>query len=451
MKAVLSTVLAAFLLAIPYVALSEDESEPSRGRLADGRAFRTDAQGNQLVDYIAELEMSVEQLNRKVNGLEFEVAEKQKQVDRLQSQGISDRKLAERDLLNGQAAKFSESVRGADNHNIPAQQFKESQPAVSCPPQECSVQVAPVQQLLEKTRFDLGVVQKINDKRQQDIQSLQIELQQNKLLCDQQLSKFQSEMAKFTCPKSEAGPELVNLRTQLNTANQQLSDARALIQASKTSTGSQIATLTSQLGDYQNKNQDLERQVYALKKQLMDKDAIIQAKNDQLLSSRTELQQVKTNILESTKPVVAVAQANTSQSDAATVATSNNPALVQPKFLSQKAAETVSEQPRASVSLARVRAVESIRGNLKAELNKIRDLVSTRDTLFQGYSQLGKELTFRPSQLVSSRNNSLAAIQQQLKNAVSVYELSGLARDIKEIRAKVSDDIELIKRMKRMG
>lgn len=50
-----------------------DLSAQDRGRLPDGRAFRTDAEGTQLVDYIAELELSVEALNRRVQGLEGEV------------------------------------------------------------------------------------------------------------------------------------------------------------------------------------------------------------------------------------------------------------------------------------------------------------------------------------------------------------------------------------------
>jgi hypothetical protein len=57
--------------------------DPLRGRLPDGRAFRTDGGGNQIVDYIAELELTVEQLNRRVHGLEDEVLEKRELLTRL--------------------------------------------------------------------------------------------------------------------------------------------------------------------------------------------------------------------------------------------------------------------------------------------------------------------------------------------------------------------------------
>jgi regulator of replication initiation timing len=48
-----------------------------RGRLPDGRAFRTDATGNQIIDYIAELEVTIEALNRQVYGLQAELEEKE--------------------------------------------------------------------------------------------------------------------------------------------------------------------------------------------------------------------------------------------------------------------------------------------------------------------------------------------------------------------------------------
>lgn len=46
------------------------------GRTADGRAYRVDNQGNEIVDYIAELELQQDALNRRIYGLEAEIAEK---------------------------------------------------------------------------------------------------------------------------------------------------------------------------------------------------------------------------------------------------------------------------------------------------------------------------------------------------------------------------------------
>ncbi len=76
--------------------------ESLRGRLPDGRAFRTDAQGVQIVDYIAELELSIEALNRRVAGLEIELEQKNSELERAAKAPLAPG-LVERDLLNHSA------------------------------------------------------------------------------------------------------------------------------------------------------------------------------------------------------------------------------------------------------------------------------------------------------------------------------------------------------------
>lgn len=46
------------------------------GRLPDGRAFRVDSEGNEIVDYIAELEVSIDTLNRQIDTLRGELEQK---------------------------------------------------------------------------------------------------------------------------------------------------------------------------------------------------------------------------------------------------------------------------------------------------------------------------------------------------------------------------------------
>lgn len=54
-----------------------DDAQSERGRLPDGRAFRTDQEGNQLVDYIAELELEKEGLEGRIFKLQDQVREAQ--------------------------------------------------------------------------------------------------------------------------------------------------------------------------------------------------------------------------------------------------------------------------------------------------------------------------------------------------------------------------------------
>ncbi len=55
-------------------AVNAKTSAPAKsGRLADGRAYRVDSDGFQIVDHIAELEATVDSLNRQVNSLENQI------------------------------------------------------------------------------------------------------------------------------------------------------------------------------------------------------------------------------------------------------------------------------------------------------------------------------------------------------------------------------------------
>lgn len=74
------------ILALPIALFAQDN-----GRLADGRAYRTDNQGVQLVDYIAELELQVEEQKRTITSLVNQLEEL--------NNNKSNTKLKEHDLL----------------------------------------------------------------------------------------------------------------------------------------------------------------------------------------------------------------------------------------------------------------------------------------------------------------------------------------------------------------
>src|SRR5690606_5305661 len=63
-------------------------AEPAQrfGRTADGRAYRIDAQGLRLVDQMAELEVTVDELRRQVIALENELETKNRKIERLSTE-----------------------------------------------------------------------------------------------------------------------------------------------------------------------------------------------------------------------------------------------------------------------------------------------------------------------------------------------------------------------------
>lgn len=110
------------LLFIVIIMSTSVHADSGRGRMADGRAYRTDAEGNQIVDYIAELELEVAHLKQRVTGLEIEVEQRDQAIARVKSGGSLDAQtLKEKDLLTGKVKTTgSKSGAGEDIQTLQA-------------------------------------------------------------------------------------------------------------------------------------------------------------------------------------------------------------------------------------------------------------------------------------------------------------------------------------------
>ena len=87
------------------------EKENDRGRLPDGRAFRTDLEGAQIVDYIAELEQSIAEQNRKITSLEDENASIQKEYERVKAGRPEE--ISEKDLVKNKINKAFQAPKSS--------------------------------------------------------------------------------------------------------------------------------------------------------------------------------------------------------------------------------------------------------------------------------------------------------------------------------------------------
>ncbi len=107
-------VLSVFCLCVFSTGTFADEQKPRFGRLPDGRAYRIDQAGYQLIDQMAELEVALDDLRKQVTALENESALKQQQIDDLLASGRTprERKLKESDLAQ---QKFQSPERPAEN------------------------------------------------------------------------------------------------------------------------------------------------------------------------------------------------------------------------------------------------------------------------------------------------------------------------------------------------
>ena len=172
--------------------------DSARGRLPNGKAFRTDQEGNQLVDYIAELEVNVESLKTQVGGLEDEVKEKQGTIDRLREDGKREAEVREKNLLATQ----------------PSAPAKTSQVAVVT----CDTERSKIQELsnsLELTKADLEVERQVSLKRVADTQSSASDLQAKLTSQTGDLENLRTEMTVLQQREAKSSAEVARLRREI--------------------------------------------------------------------------------------------------------------------------------------------------------------------------------------------------------------------------------------------
>lgn len=162
------------LFAASAFMLPVSAEEPLSGRTSDGRAYRTDANGNQIVDYIAELELEKAGLERKVRALQGEVEDLRSGASLVKS-GVLE-PVRERDLTGSNTAvkKASEELQ--------AVQCPEPEPGI-CDKQDCLLHVRPVRQQLDdvqaallKARAERESLESRFEKAEREVQLLEARL-----------------------------------------------------------------------------------------------------------------------------------------------------------------------------------------------------------------------------------------------------------------------------------
>lgn len=496
MKMIRLAIAATFVFGAFSNLWAEDE-ESSRGRLADGRAFRTDAQGNQLVDYIAELELSVEQLKRRVNGLEFELSEKQTALDRVAAGKGESKVVAERDLFKGKELKPEAPVAGTSGFTSPQPKERASLEALAatCPEQPkcpevgadaaCSHEVASLRQLLEKARFDADIAQKVADKGKSELERTQALLTTKQGECEASLGDMRAKLAKPVCPSVDCSTDVRTIAQQLSQSRAELTRTQQLLSIAQAEQGNQnkaLKDVSAQLAKAEARAENSEAQLAAMRTQVTSLQQQVSGGSEEIKGKAAQLEQFNASFadlrakLESaqirelalnaqiaelkSKATAVLAKAESKEMPDNVQVVNSKPVVeakpevktaktAQPQFFGDRS--SAEDESRASFSSAKMRAVDTLRGVMTTELHNLRDLVATRDGMYQSFNQSGRPLTFKLSALVSTRNYNMTWIADRIRNATNVYELSNLSRDIRDIRARVQDDIELIKRMKRAG
>lgn len=343
----IETLLCMSIFAASLLAPGYGTAEPERGRLLDGRAYRTDAEGNQIIDYIAELELNLEAQNRRIHGLEYELEEKQRLIDRLQSSKYVSNGLQERDIpIAGRTSKPK-----ADPEEV----------------RQCRAQLTTLQQQLDSAEQSLAMAKS----------DLQIDQQMRV----QEIRDLRTKLGELQQAYSKKEQELTLLQTKLQDSEKERREAQEM-----------RAALARQ--------QEQERRE-------QERRAELQAKEQAEAAAREERQAAETR------------------------------------------AAALAPDPAPSLSAARQRAVESLKGKLRTELNRVRTLVATRDRSYEQYrrSASASAVSFKPAPAVTTDGLTVSELRKRLDEAASVREIGRYQSDIRQIERKIQDDIALIRRL----
>ena len=378
-----------FFLTLSVSVFAEDD----RGRLSDGRAFRTDAQGMQLIDYIAELEVTIDELNRRVHGLQYEVEEKEDIIAALKRHGGSRPAIVEKDLLAQNTAK-----------EILAVPLKQRQ----CPEPE------PCPDSFKRGGGD----------------------------CSQAVSSAKKEVALLTNERAQ-------LQKTLTARNEMLSSYKKLVAKNAQNEDSQVPLLQSQLLQKQEESQTLLASLGKIRTELeasKEKNKQVASKLDALRDG-CQVYQEEMGLLNaklSDENTILREQLEDLQKQLA----ASKASFVEVKNTSKKEKNTTE---RASLSTRNLEQLSTARSELQTLFNRTRGMVYERDKRYKLLTQSsGKSLRVGMSALRSERGLTFKSISEKIRSVPSLAAASALRRDLLDIQQLVKSDMKLISRMNTM-
>lgn len=286
----MNNLLASFSL-LCFLLVSSSFAEPERGRLPDGRAYRTTSDGSEVVDYIAELEVSVDSLKRRINGLEYELEASQKKVERLTKSGGRDSGFAERDLVASKSPETSFPER--------------LDPATGAELQACRESLNQLKQKMEVAFVERSRVSATHESGQEDLAS--------------RVALLEQQLADARGVETQLRDDLAIQQQSVNTLTTQLSVQREKAQKNTQSR----SAVESELAEQQNVSEraSLSSKVMALQQSpgvpalraidILRKDLLSEVKSvESLVTTRDKLFSA---YHESKKPALAI-KAQTAQS-----------------------------------------------------------------------------------------------------------------------------------------
>jgi len=383
-------------------------ADDGRGRLPDGRAFRKDAAGNTMVDYIAELELEVDSLRRQVQGLESERDTDELRIASRSSEGCP-APLTEKNILQGSAQPAAISCPKCEQKICPPVQ-KDCSAQVSTAEDICSINLEKVNQsyLARLKSSNIQVEQKEReiekllaslDQQSGQIETLRVAAQK-KTTCPELKQASCPQVKTATCPavKTVACPEIKPV-----TCPQVQKDC-----------SKEIASVSE---GFEKKGKEKLSQIADFQKQIADKDRAIEL----LLNQNEQLK------IEKAK-------------EAATIRASFKPVPEQ------------KEAPTLPVKAERIQPkttgpLDNARSLVLSELTAVTAALNERNTIYAQYKQRPSTVTFTPAAPTSDKGHSLSQLKESINQALTMRELSLVRREVTEIKTKIDFDTGMMKRL----
>jgi len=425
------------------------DDEPRRGLLADGRAFRTDQNGNQLVDYIAELEVNVESLEKRVYGLEDEVKEKQLQIERLQGgssqgAGLQERSLiAESDVSSRQECPACPVVRpvnvaadDAQSEKIAALKRAVEQSQVRASQTES--ELAAARDELQRARAALGGErnsQALNQRQlQEQLRHAQEQLQTERDNRSREVASYEAALKQVEEPNKASERQVEILKKSVEEYRLQVSSEQSRRKVAEEQSRKLLEQKQQEIEVLRAAQQDLQSQNReALTRLTTTQQVALQRKQEELEKLQDQLTELQ------------VRQAQARKESSARAALSEQTAPMPRPFINS--GNSPGAQPVSALAGARERAVTELRSEVASTLTQLKMSIQARDELFAKFDQRGRALQIRPSPLKSPSGATPDSIRDDLAVASSVRELVRLRDDVRGISAKVSDDIATVRRL----
>ena len=365
--------------------------EPRFGRLSDGRAYRVDNEGFQLVDHIAELEVTVDELNRQIDDLEAKLAARPSTCDK-------------------------QTIAAP----LPA-------PAPRIVQADCSNEVSPLHSRISSLESQLQSAQNgafCNYQARIDPLKEQIALLQNQL----RKASAQPALNEAENRENQLQSTLRSSQDLLNKRAEQLEAAQQEIEASQNT----AEELRTQLAEVRDELEQTKLREAKLEEQISN---LSQSQQQQLAKLQDELTQAKR---ESSTTLAALQNERRQREN--TVVTAQN-----------EIAPSTRPETRAMLSLPSAGMdLNPIRAEFKKRLAEIQTLVLKRKDLSDSVRGKKTGINISLQALQSSRGQSLDSIRSLIAQMSSDRDVRTIRLALSEIQQLLADDISTLERIRKL-